>query len=261
MTDLFKPETTVAESAPRTDPMQLLEMAISNKVDADSMERLTALAERFQDRQAQQALNAALHQFQELCPTLEKTMPVYDRQGNLMYNYIPFDKVKETIQPLLKECGLVFRHSVREKSVVCTVTHRDGASIDSEFPLTQWDGGKMNSSQRSASGVSFAKRYSLFGALAIATFDDDARAAHDNPNADPNAPNAQPRGERVNKSEVERCMSEWKTSNGGDGGWIEFTEFVRQTCGLSDSLDLNDPHNWTQKNLTDCFAELERIMS
>lgn len=249
-------ETAVAVTAQVVaSPMQLLEMAVEQGAGVDTLERLTALYERMQQQQAHAALVNALNNFQARCPPILKQNPVEIPNGP-KYSFASLTDIKVAIQPLLDELGLAVSFSVTddEKHVTCTIRHRDGATETSQFPIKLDAKMRVNDSQRMASAVTYARRYALTGALGIDTTDDDGLAAgqppeHSNPTANPNAPTAQPRGERVTSDEVKRAYKQWWDSEGGSGSWEEFCEFCRQVLTMEASVNLNDANNWRVSDL------------
>jgi hypothetical protein len=248
----------VDQSVSAVDPQRLMEMAIANGIDASSLEKLSALAVRFEERLAQKALTSALHKFHGLCPVIAKSNTVNTKNGSRAYKFVTFDELKTAIQPILEECGLIFSHSVEENRVICTITHCSGASFESSFPLVAWQGTAMqNDMQKAASAISYAKRYSLFGALGIATADDDARTLNDNPDMNPNAPKAQPRHDRVTADELRTVFSEWQVSNGGGGTKDEFIVWACDLC----QKNLPDTSAWTRHDVEACNAAINERFS
>jgi hypothetical protein len=161
-------------------PMEIMERAIERGVDADQLEKLMALQERWEANQARRAFAAALSEFQARCPTVLKTAEA-DR-----YTYAPLDEILRTIRPHMEATGLSVRFSTEltEESVitaVCILSHRDGHSETSHFAapvdrsLSRDGKPLMNVTQQMGSANTYAKRYALLNALNIvaSSFEDD----------------------------------------------------------------------------------------
>ena len=68
------PERVEAQPLARApDPMSILQLGVEKGIDAESIERLSALAEKWMDRQARQDFNAAMAEFHRRIPPIKKT--------------------------------------------------------------------------------------------------------------------------------------------------------------------------------------------
>lgn len=152
-------------------------------IDPDRLEKFLDLQIKMENRQAEAALNKALTEFQAECPIIPKTKKAHNS------NYAPYDEIKHIVKPIAHKHGLSWTFSVNDKSetekeMIVTVRHILGAQFQSRYSFPSMDdGGKMNSSQRTKSSNSYAKRAALENALDIATaeMDDDAKRATDTP--------------------------------------------------------------------------------
>ncbi len=246
-----------------SEPARLLELAVKQGADVDTLERLAALYERFEQRQSEAALVKALNKFQGRCPIILKKNMVTGKKG-LKYKFASLTDIKSAIRPLLDELGLSVSFSVTddEKSVTCTVRHKDGSSETSQFPIRIDREMYANDTQKMASAVTYARRYALTGALGIDTTDDDGLAAgeppqHENPEPDASAPKTQPRGERVTKEQLTMLKNEWKSYSPGEQE--DFTKWVSAITGIEPKVVMNVSH-WTPMNLAKCIerAAIER---
>lgn len=167
----------------RTMQNALIQIVQRTDIDPDRLEKFLDLQIKMENRQAEAALNKALAGFQAECPIIQRTKKAHNS------NYAPYDEIKHTIKPIAHKYGLSWSFSVSDKSetikeIVITVRHKDGAQFNSSYLFPSMDdGGKMNSSQRTKSANSYAKRVVLENALDIASaeMDDDASRALDNP--------------------------------------------------------------------------------
>ena len=161
-------------------PLEILQSALVRGVDADQLEKLMALQERFEANNARRAFATAMADFQARCPTVMKSKRA-DR-----YSYAPLDEVLRTIRPHLEKTGLAVRFSTAASAegvvtAICTVSHRDGHTETSHFsaPIDRAvsNSGKplMNCTQQVGSANSYAKRYALMNALGLVAseFEDD----------------------------------------------------------------------------------------
>jgi len=170
-------KSEVREIVPATTPMQLMQAMIERGTDPDQLEKMLALQERWEANQARKSFAAAMAQFQAACPTILKSKKA-DR-----YNYAPLDEILRTIRPHLDAAGLSISFNTSTKDGVitayCTVTHRDGHSVTSEFSAPVDPAMKVNDTQKAGSANSYAKRYSLCNALNLvgSEFDDDGYSA------------------------------------------------------------------------------------
>jgi hypothetical protein len=181
-TAITKKESVNTESA-QTVSIQdaLMQIVQRTDIDPDRLEKFLDLQIKMESRQAESALNNALAEFQAECPIIAKTKKAHNS------NYAPYDEIKYIVKPIAHKHGLSWSFSVddkseHEKEMIVTVRHKQGAQFQSRYSFPSMDdGGKMNSSQRTKSSNSYAKRAALENALDIASaeMDDDARRALD----------------------------------------------------------------------------------
>lgn len=171
-------KSNVTELQPAsTTPMQLMQAMIERGTDPDQLEKMLALQERWEAKEARKAFAGAMAQFQADCPT------VYKSKAADRYNYAPLDEILRTIRPHLDHAGLSVRFNTRmdegNVTAICTVSHRDGHSETSEFSAPVDRGMKVNATQQVGSANTYAKRYALCNALNLvgSDFDDDGQTA------------------------------------------------------------------------------------
>lgn len=167
--------------AERPDPATMLQSALDSGTDVEDLGKLMDLYERWENRQAERALNRALAAFQAECPAIPRTGTAeVKKSGTVQYEYhfAPLDKIIEVIRPHLQAHGLSYTHDSRITEqggveMTCTLMHVDGATKTATFrgPLDK-SGGK-NAIQEVASARSYGRRYSLVDVLGLATEDDD----------------------------------------------------------------------------------------
>ena len=169
-------------------PMDFIGRVIENPdFDTDKLEKLVDLQERFEDREAERAFNAAMSEFQSLAPTIAR-----NKEGAHKIKYAPLDDIMRAIQPALTETGLSVRFSTEFLDngdyikAICTVAHKKGHHEKSEIVVPVDAKQVANSSQKMGSANSYAKRYALSNALNLAysESDDDAYSLYETINED-----------------------------------------------------------------------------
>ena len=154
-------------------------------VDIDKMERLIAMQERVQARDAVVAFNAALADLQPSLPVISERGGIKDRGGNVQSTYALWEDVNEAIRPHLAEHGFALRFRVNRESDQISVTgilsHRSGHSEETTLTLPTDSSGSKNAVQAVGSSTSYGKRYTAFALLNITSTgeDDDGRKGGD----------------------------------------------------------------------------------
>ncbi len=185
---------TIKEVATTTGPSRLLEMAVAQDLDIDKLEKLVAMQERFDAREARKAFYAALSRFQSIIPEIKKTKTVSfisKRTGEKTeYNYAPLPSMIEQVKGALYECGLAYRWEISENDeieVTYHLTHVDGHSEQTTMTAPIDTSGSKNAVQGKASTVQYLKRYTMEGGLGLAAADDNDAVDVDNPTTSPTA--------------------------------------------------------------------------
>lgn len=176
-----------AEVAPADFGASLMEViaraASDPAVDIDKMERLIAMQERVQRRNAEIAYNAALAELQPGLPVIVERGGIKDRNGNVQSTYALWEDVNEAIRPLLAAHGFALSFKVNREtdqiSVTGVLSHRDGHKEETTLTLPTDTSGSKNAVQAVGSSTSYGKRYTAFALLNITSTgeDDDGRQA------------------------------------------------------------------------------------
>lgn len=169
------------------DVIALLRLAVERGVAVEALEKLVALQERYQDRQAQREFAAALADFQSQCPPIPKNSTatiVSEQKGTkFSYSYAELDTIAETVRPFLHALGLSYSWDSTVDSATinctCTLRHRNGHSITARFAAPVDSAGRMSVTQRHASALSYARRQSLVQVLGLTTTEPDEDGAED----------------------------------------------------------------------------------
>jgi hypothetical protein len=172
----------MAPAAPADPVAQLFAMAES--LDPDALERMVALAERVQDRQAAMAIQDAHADFQAECPPIrhnEKASIKTNTGGSYSYTYATLDTIATTVRPLLNRHGLSYTwdSEVNDNRVTCTcyLRHVSGGERTATFTAEMDTAAKMSGPQKAAAALTYAKRQSLIQVLGVTTADSDTDAA------------------------------------------------------------------------------------
>ena len=166
----IEPQNTAVQTA---SPTHLIEIALQSNADVDKLERLMAMQERWESKEAKKSFQQAMSKFQLECPRIEKTKRAHN------YSYAPLGDIMAQIKQTLYDCGLSIRfeqdHSDGIK-IRCVVTHVDGHSESNEMKVDPDSSGSKNGIQAVGSAVTYGQRYTLIGALGITTADSDIDA-------------------------------------------------------------------------------------
>ncbi|MDE9519689.1 ERF family protein [Xenorhabdus bovienii] len=170
-------EPTGNAAAAAAAPMRLIEMAVSSNADIDKLERLLELQTKWEAGQARKEFLDAMAAFQSALPTIKKLKQADFGAGKAKYKYASLDDISEQIKPFLQKFGLSYRFEQKMESgvitVKCIVSHKSGHYESCEMMSTPDQSGGKNSIQQSASAITYLRRYTLTGALGIATADED----------------------------------------------------------------------------------------
>ncbi|MDS1045228.1 ERF family protein [Pseudomonas aeruginosa] len=159
--------------------LQVIQKAASDpSCDIEKLERLMAMHERMQAKQAEQQYTEALAAMQQELPAIAERG---DADGR--YSYALWEDINERLKPILAKHGfaLTFRTPRNEKGVEVegVLSHRGGHSERTSMLLPADTSGNKNAVQAVASSVSYGKRYTAGALLNYTTHgeDDDAFSA------------------------------------------------------------------------------------
>lgn len=166
--------------------MQAIARAAADpQVDVEKMERLFAMHERMQARQAEQAFAEAMKAAQAEMPMIRKDR--HNTQTNS--DYATLDAVNTAITPIYTRHGFSMTFGTEDSPldghvrVVCTVLHREGHSkaYTYDTPLDGTGiGGKVNKTATHARGsaITYGRRYLVLMIFNLTTgYDDDGNAS------------------------------------------------------------------------------------
>lgn len=176
------PSTQLIVAEPTTG--DLLRAVIDKGVTAESVgvvERLVALKERQEEREAERHFAEAFAALQAELPTIETTKPVPDKHGNIKYHFAPFEEIMRVVRPYLLKRGfsVTFSADFKEGRIfqTCTLMHIKGHSRSNVF-MARIGGGPPGASEAQADGAAstYAKRFALCNALNLVTGEPDTDA-------------------------------------------------------------------------------------
>lgn len=145
--------------------------------DLDKMERLMAMHERMQAKQAQA-------EFADALASLQADLPSIGERGDAAgrYKFALWEDINQAIKPILHRHGfaLAFRtDTATNVTVTGVLSHRNGHREETSITLPADPSGNKNAVQAVASSVSYGKRYTAGALLNLTSHgeDDDAFAA------------------------------------------------------------------------------------
>lgn len=153
-----------------SQPMRLIEMALSNNADIDKLERLMEMQRQWDERDAKKQFLDALGRFQSQCPTIRKM-----KQGH-NYKYAPLADIIEQVKGVIASCGLSYRFEQDHSSgirVTCVISHSAGHSETNSMVAMADTSGSKNAIQAIGSTVQYLMRYTFVGGFGITTADED----------------------------------------------------------------------------------------
>lgn len=172
-----KDKVTAIVPATTTTPATILELAVKQNANVDTLSKLLELQERYEAGQARKAFEEAFSAFKAQAPKLEKTKEVSFGANKTAYKYTPLDMIANTLGPILAAHGLSYnwkQHQDNESiTVTCVLRHTLGHSIENTLSSGSDGSGSKNAIQAIGSAVSYLRRYTLLGVLGMATSDED----------------------------------------------------------------------------------------
>lgn len=160
----------------------MMEVVLSGQGDISTFEKLIALQSEFEAKQAKKAFNNALAEFQSDIPKIEKTGHAKFRttKGVTEYTFCKMEDITEAIKPSLQKFGLSYRFTQHQENgalrVTCIVSHSAGHEETTTLFSNLDSSGSKNAIQQIGSTITYLRRYTLTGALGLASaeIDNDA---------------------------------------------------------------------------------------
>lgn len=260
-----EPEQSTELAAPAVPSVETMLMhAIDQRIDPAAMRELVALHREVKADKAKEEFVAALQGFQQECPPINRDCAP---QG-AKFTYASLPHIAEFIRPYLDKFGLsyTFDTSVAEKQITatCKIQHRAGHFEESSFTGPICGTSAMSQIQMAASTISYGKRHALVMALGLTILgEDDERnlppAPPDRPDQRTDAPQTQPRGDRVTAEQIKTFTDLWKkvmTSAGQYSDAGALGTWVEKHVGIEPQYARHVSH-WTREKWEKAMMELE----
>lgn len=217
---------------PATNPLMLLQQAVDRGMSPEQLKALVDLHEQWRAARAREAFFAALNDCQHEMPVIVRDA----ENSHTRSRYARMDGIIHQAKPIYTSHGFALCFSEAEsntagfKRIVCDITHREGHAerrwLDLPIDGTGAKGGKssMNEVQGCISTGSYGQRVLLCRVFNITIADTDLDGEAPNPNADPSAPKAEPRGQRqpakteVSAEQLGHVTAHWKATHPQDDG-------------------------------------------
>ena len=180
----IEPKGEVAQVREPNDLMgALIQAAMNPDVDPDKMERMLAMYERMEARQAKTEFDIALAEVQNELPEIGKRGVANNKDDERLYSYAKWEDINRVIKPILAAHGfsLSFRVADHERGMAVTgVLSRAGHSEETTMALPLDSASKaMSNSQARGSAASYGKRYTAGALLNLILADEqDNDGAH-----------------------------------------------------------------------------------
>lgn len=173
----------------------IVSLAKDPAMDIDKFDRLIAMQERMEDRQAERAFNRAFVKLQGMLPAVKKNgsleYPVDknkpDGDKRLIAKFAKWEDIDRVIRPILTDAGFGLSFKIAQRiaeggglNISAVLRHEDGhTEVGDPMPVSLDTSGGKNNTQAYGSALSYGKRYAAFAALNLATEgeDDDAKAS------------------------------------------------------------------------------------
>lgn len=248
-------------------PMEILQSAVDKGVDAEQLEKLLELQERYEANQARKAFSESMHAAQTEMPRVIRDAD--NKQTGSKYARL--EDVQIAAGPIYTKHGFSLSYGEGAtliegyKRTICDVRHSAGhveqyhldLPIDGIGPRGNAIGG-MNRVQGCISTTSYGQRRLLcmIFNITIAGDDNDGQyrpPEHDTPNADPNAPRTAPRGARdpISPAQWNEIKTHWESQN-PRGTRTDFNNWFQDTTGN----EFTAPKNVTIADYDKCCKAL-----
>lgn len=174
------PERAISRLPHDPTPRQLCALALERGATVEVLERLTALAERWDATEAKRKWVEAVNAFKRAVPPIFKTHAVNQKGGALLYKFASYDDIKATTVPLEREFGIdtsfsfevTAGNNLMGRMFITVGSHTEERTLGVPIPK----GMNTSSTQDFGAATSYLKRYLFVAAfdLVIAGEDSDA---------------------------------------------------------------------------------------
>lgn len=236
-------------------------------VDIDKMERLIAMQERVQARDAEVAFSTDFAAMQPQLPAITKGGQIVHK-GQLISEFAEWEDINKAITPVLSSCGFSLSFKPTEENGKVCVTgilrHRLGFKDDATLPLPTDTSGAKNAVQSIGSTLSYGKRYVATLLLNLTTEGEDDDGAAAAPKTNYSAPRDAPfpQGPAKNKQELKTTgRALWRDIE-AVGDIASLDDVMRANFHLLEQMKAALPQWWTggADQNGDAFEGLEHVI-
>lgn len=158
-------------------PTALVRLALERGADPGTLERLMALAERWEAQQAQRALVEALAEFKGRCPSVIRRDSEV-KFGNTHYKHASLGELLSTVTPHLSAASLTLTFEAEQDergalTVAAILEHVRGGRRRVSLRCPPDASGQKNPIQQIASAATYIKRHAAALILGLSETDDD----------------------------------------------------------------------------------------
>jgi len=173
--DVKKPVGSEALTVSSPTPMDLLQIAVSQNLDVDKLQKLMELQLTWEKNEARKAFVEAMNRFKSNPPQIIKNKHV--KFGQTEYDHATLDHVCKAAMEGLSKVGISHRWHVTQGDslikVTCVLTHEQGHSEETTLQGPTDTSGSKNAIQAIGSTVTYLQRYTLLAATGLAAGNDD----------------------------------------------------------------------------------------
>lgn len=168
-------------------PGQLILAALDKGVSVDVIEKLVALKERIEDRNAVKDFIRDLAALKAELPTIMHTKKAAFTAGGgkVSYSYTEMDELAAAVQPYLSKYGFTTgwdqRYDGKLVTTICTLQHRQGHSRHSSFTLPAENNSAASPQQKIGMADTYASRRAFLAVLGLTTSDAEPLATEMDP--------------------------------------------------------------------------------
>jgi hypothetical protein len=168
----------ISMPVPKATPLDLLNRAAAAGAPPEVLEKYMGLFERWEERQAKKAFDAAIARAKAEMPVIVKNRSASFGPGKTAYKYEDLASVTRSIDPVLSKHGIRYRWRSTSRpgepvTVACIVSHDDGYSEENSLTAPIDTTGSKNPVQAIISTVTYLQRATLKAAIGLAAGDDD----------------------------------------------------------------------------------------
>jgi len=175
----------VAQADMPEQVLALFQQALSQgESGVGALEKLVDLQERIHRRRAELEFSLALAEFQQSCPSIEKSSTAKittGTGGGYSYTYADMEEIVSTVRPHLSAHGFSFSFDSRTDgkmlTCTCTLRHSNGHRESSSFTLPTESKSGASEQQKVGGALTYAKRQCLISVLGLSLTDPEQKPA------------------------------------------------------------------------------------